>query len=257
MNLSELKCNSNHTELFNQLIPICHNIQSLDIIFKCNVSKDLKDLISSQNCLKHLSLIQPYYKYFNELQYYIKFTQLQILKFDYACPKVESLITFLEINGNNLKELYLYKCNNLLNLSIAIFCPNLKSLFTLFMKNELETLKLILINCQQLESIKIWCGSNYLKENDMLEIIVKNSSKNFHELNLYNYVKSDLLSKDLESFFISWKDRIPSKSITFIVIKGFGGSLDTNNENMKIIEKYKKFGIIKKFLVEKKKIFCR
>jgi hypothetical protein len=307
MNLSELKCNSDHTELFNQLIPICHNIQSLDIIFKCNVSKDLKDLISSQNCLKHLSLIQPYYKCtdwtdivysitkhsntitnlfiqgkdcgsilfiskfknlkqlnlsfeyndpiikdFNELQY-INFTHLQILKFDYACPKVESLITFLEINGNNLKELYLYKCNNLLNLSIAKFCPNLKSLFTIFMKNELETLKLILINCQQLESIKIWCGSNYLKENDMLEIIVKNSSKNFHELNLYNYVKSDLLSKDLESFFISWKDRIPSKSITFIVIKGFGGSLDTNNENMKIIEKYKKFGIIKKFLVEKKK----
>jgi hypothetical protein len=307
MDLLELKCNSNHTELFHQLIQLCHNIQSLDIIFKHNISNDLKDLIFSQNYLKSLSLIQPYYKCadwidiipsitkhsntitklfiqgkncgsisfiskfknlkelilsfeyndliindFNELQY-INFTKLQILRFDYACPKVETLITFLKNNGNNLKELYIYKCNDLLNLTIAKFCPNLKSLFTLFMKNELETLKLILISCQQLESIKIWCGSNYLKENELLEFIIKYSSKNFHELRLYNYVKSDLLSKDLESFFIGWKDRIPQKSVSFIVIKGFGDSLDTNNENMKIIEKYKKLGIIKKFLVEKNK----
>ncbi|RIA94569.1 hypothetical protein C1645_803496 [Glomus cerebriforme] len=189
---------------------------------------------------------------FNDLQYVV-FLKLQILKFEYACPKVEELIQFLEINGKNLKELNVYRCNNSLNLAIAKFCPNLKSLFTLFMKDELETLKIIFNNCQELESIKIWCGSNYLKENEMLEIIVNYSSKNFHELFLYNYVASELLSKDLESFFINWKNRLPQKSFSFIVIKGFGDSLDKNIENMKIIEKYKNFGIIRKFLVENNK----
>ena len=61
---------------------------------------------------------------FKELQYVI-FPQLQILKFTRACPRYELLIKFLENNGKNLKEFYVKKGNDLLNLAVAKFCPNL------------------------------------------------------------------------------------------------------------------------------------
>ncbi|EXX50340.1 uncharacterized protein OCT59_011418 [Rhizophagus irregularis] len=59
-NLSEFTCTSNvNSEVFNQLSKICHNIQSLNIKFNKysdKVSDGLKNLISSQNNLKSLSL---------------------------------------------------------------------------------------------------------------------------------------------------------------------------------------------------------
>src|SRR5437763_7915412 len=61
--LSELSCSSNvNSEFFHQLSKVCHNIRSLNIRFKDTVPYGLKDLISSQNGLKSLSLIQ----YFGE-----------------------------------------------------------------------------------------------------------------------------------------------------------------------------------------------
>jgi hypothetical protein len=289
-NLSELSCGSNvHSKFFYQLSQICHLIQSLNITFEETVSDGLKDLIFSQICLKSLTLIQDHddcsvivpsltshsntitklvvqgvasyeplsfiagfinlkelvisFDYRDDCEEIqnIYFTQLQILKFVNGCPKAEILIKFLENNGNNLKELYIDKHNNLLNLAISKFCPNLKSLYTRFIKSEIRTLKIIFINCQQLESIKIRCGKIYLKGNEVLETITKYSPKNFHELRLHNYVK--LESKDLESFFISWKNR---RSLSFII----HNNNEENNENIKIIEKYKKLGIIKKFEFE-------
>src|SRR2546423_10514295 len=87
----------------------------------------------------------------------------------------------------------------------------------------------------------------------------KYSPKYFYELKIYNEQSyrllsgngrpSKLLSEDLESFFISWKSRIPKKSLSLILIKFDyeDDDLDTNEENMKVIEKYKELGIIKKF----------
>jgi len=67
---------------------------------------------------------------FNKLQY-VTFPQLHILKFQYAFPRVETLIKFLEINGKNLIEFYVgnYYNNNPLNLAVARFCLNLKKNF--------------------------------------------------------------------------------------------------------------------------------
>jgi hypothetical protein len=55
--LSELTCTSNlPSELFYQLSQISHNLQSISISFDDDVSNGLKELISSQNNLKNLTL---------------------------------------------------------------------------------------------------------------------------------------------------------------------------------------------------------
>ena len=73
------------------------------------------------------------------------------------------------------------------------------------------------------------------------------------KLILYNIfgVRSELLPEELESFFISWTNRIPQKSLSLVIVNNIylNNSLDTNEENMKIIEKYTKLGVIKKFKV--------
>ncbi|GBB83638.1 hypothetical protein RclHR1_10340001 [Rhizophagus clarus] len=56
--LSELGCSSNlPSDFFNQMSQICQNLQSISIRFNSvEVSNDLKELISLQNNLKHLTL---------------------------------------------------------------------------------------------------------------------------------------------------------------------------------------------------------
>ncbi|PKY57623.1 hypothetical protein RhiirA4_449075 [Rhizophagus irregularis] len=44
----------------------------------------------------------------------------------------------------------------------------------------------IFIRCQYLESIKIWCGVEYLNETEVLEIVANHSPNSFHELKIYN-----------------------------------------------------------------------
>ena len=110
-------------------------------------------------------------------------------------------------------------------------------------------MKTIFNNCQYLESIQVWCTGNFLNEKEMLDVVAKFSPKYFYELKIFNDRPSELLSEDLESFFISWKSRIPKKSLDLIIIKFDykDEGLDTNEENMKVIEKYQQLGIIKKF----------
>ncbi|RIA89555.1 hypothetical protein C1645_824669 [Glomus cerebriforme] len=182
---------------------------------------------------------------FKNLQFSF-FPNLKILKIPCQCPKPEYVIKFLENNGKNLKEFYTDEKNNNLSFSIAKFCPNLKKLFILFNNDELNILKNIFNNCQYLESINIWCGINFLNEKEMLKIVAIHSPKNFYELKIFNDSQSELIPEDLENFFICWDNRIPKKSLS-IIITYEKNSLCTNEENMKIIEKYKNLGIIKKF----------
>src|SRR5256886_15524100 len=104
----------------------------------------------------------------------------------------------------------LFRSNDSINLAIAKFCTNLRKLSTGFKNDELETLKMVFNECQHLESIKIWCGGWYfLNEKDALETVAKYSHENIHELVLYYRNQSKLLPEELESFFISWTNRIP------------------------------------------------
>ncbi|RIA84324.1 hypothetical protein C1645_832437 [Glomus cerebriforme] len=182
---------------------------------------------------------------FEKLQYVI-FPKLQILDISYDCPKPEYVINFLKNNGKNLQECYFGEDSSVLNSIIAEFCPNLKKLFVIFDDDELDILITIFNNCQYLESIKIWCGINFLIEKEVLEIVAKHSSENFCELKLYNLSESELLPEDLKTFFVSWKNRPSKKSLSLIIIKDYNyNSLEINEENMKIINHYKNFGIIK------------
>ncbi|GBB85337.1 hypothetical protein RclHR1_01190013 [Rhizophagus clarus] len=306
--LSELRCSSYLTsDFFYWLSRTCHNLQLIAIEFHNHeISKELKEFISSQNNLKSLILISYYnnswsniipalkkhsstltklhlYSYsknvivpllfvslftnlrefilsfyresdtedFKSLQY-AKFPKLQTLKIPYQCPNPEHVIKFLETNGKYLKKFYTIENYNALNLSIAKLCPNLQRLFIRFNRDEIDILKAILINCQYLESIKIWCGEDYLIEKEVLKTVANYSLNNFCELKLFNHSKSDFVSsEDLESFFISWKNRKSKQLLKLTILKDtkidnncyYG--LDEYEENMKIIEKYESLRIIK------------
>ncbi|GBB88023.1 hypothetical protein RclHR1_14540002 [Rhizophagus clarus] len=182
----------------------------------------------------------------NKLQHVI-LPQLQIFKFSCAYPKNDVLVKFLENNGKNLKEFYI-SCegsNDQLNLAIAKFCQNLKSLSILF--DKIETLNLILNNCQQLESIGTRYDNNLLNEKELLGALAKRSPKNFYKLKLFYNSYSELTPEDLEEFFINWKNRVSQRPFSFI-FRGCKNSLEAKEGNMGVIEKYKKLGIIFKFL---------
>ncbi|PKY58347.1 hypothetical protein RhiirA4_480189 [Rhizophagus irregularis] len=213
-------------------------------------------LIARFSNLQELELSSNYdedvFQKFEYLQYVI-FPQLRSFKIRYGFPRYEHLIKFLENNGKNLKELNLFdiscESDDSLNLAIAKYCSNLKKLSTGFKYNELETLKIVFNSCQYLESISIWCGSEYFDEKEALEAVLK-YSQNIVELILYFQfdIQSKLLSKELETFLINWKNRIPQKSLSLVIVSDDGcRSLDKCNKNMKIIEKYIELGVIKKF----------
>ena len=60
-------------------------------------------------------------------------------------------------------------------------------------------------------------------------------------------MKSKLLPEKLESFFISWSNRIPQKSLSFIIICNDSITLISNNKIMQIIKEYIELGIIEEF----------
>ncbi|GBB92398.1 hypothetical protein RclHR1_00200031 [Rhizophagus clarus] len=191
---------------------------------------------------------------FNYLQY-IHFSNLKVLKFLFKISRIDLLIKFLEINGKNLLEFCVdYDHNYSLNLAIAKFCPNLKILSTIFMRNELETLKLILNNCQYLENIKVQNGIEDLDSKEFFETLAKFSPKNFYELEVdyCSFGSLKLLCETLEEFFMNWKNRIPLKLISLIIVTDYRENIDLEvNENMNIIKKYMELGIIKKFRTRK------
>ncbi len=197
-------------------------------------------LVYSQICKKlYFQLITKNFEDFKKLQY-VNFPKLQVLKIPIECPKPEYVMKFLENNGKNLKNLFVHADDNALSLSIAKFCPNLKSLFIMFNSGEVEILKTIFTNCQYLESIKIWCGSKgyYLTENEVFETVANHSPNNFCELKIYCL---DFISPEkLQSFFISWKNRMSKKLLRLIFI-----DYKIEEENMKIIKKYENLGIVK------------
>ncbi|PKY59606.1 hypothetical protein RhiirA4_482480 [Rhizophagus irregularis] len=198
--------------------------------------------------------LEEFFVDFEKLQYVI-FSQLQVLKIWDAFPSDGLLIKFLENNGKNLKEIYIGEiedCNdNSLNLAISKFCPMLRKLSTGIKNNELETLKIIFNSCKYLESIKIWCGGKFLSEKQALEMTVK-YSQNINELILYHKftIQFNLLPEELESFFVNWTNRVPQKSLSLVIITyDEKDSLVKNDENIEIINKYIKLGVIKKFKV--------
>ncbi|CAG8563568.1 4842_t:CDS:2 [Funneliformis caledonium] len=245
----------------------------LDYIYDDSIESELDDYYYSYSdesdldyCDKHLderqSLakipnaltklhIKKRIKRFKNLQHVI-LPQLQILTFEYKCPKVGYLINFLEINGKNLKKLDLgknYSFNNSLNLAIANFCTNLKTLRFTYSNtnlNNLDSLKVIFKGCEQLESLDFLCGNDcedYIMEREFLEMVVEFSPKKFHELKLEmgSYVDIETAFQwGLKTIFKRWANRVPCIPLSLTIITKIAWTITLDERNDKLIEMYKK-----------------
>jgi hypothetical protein len=240
--------------IFSLMLKVPKTLIKLDIYSRIYCTPSLSFIANFTNLqeLKLSFVLEECFVDFKKLQYVI-FSQLQVLKICNEFPS-DGLLIFLENNGKNLKEINMDEiesCNdNSLNLAISKFCPMLRKLSTGIKNNELESLKIIFNSCKYLESIKIWCGGKFLSEKQALETVVK-YSQNINELILYHLftVQFNLLPEELESFFVNWTNRVPQKSLSLTIIYNEENSLDKNDENIEIINKYTKLSIIKKFEV--------
>lgn len=75
---------------------------------------------------------------------------------------------------------------------------------------------------------------------EVFETVANYSQNNFRELKIYNNSNSGISSEDLESSFISLKNRTPKRILSLIIIK----------VTIEIIEKYENIGIIKLRTIE-------
>ncbi|RIA89253.1 hypothetical protein C1645_825143 [Glomus cerebriforme] len=240
-------------KIWTSIIPVLSKISNTLIKLKIDVGEIYAPTSFISSCINLQELILSANQIsFKELQYVI-FSNLQILKIPFDRPDDDLLTKFFENNGKNLKELDIYSIDGSLGSSIAKFCPNLKKISTILMDNNgLETLKILFNTCQYLESIKIWYGDYNSDEKEMLKIVITYSKNNFYELKIYHEFSSSLGPEDFESFLISWDNRNNRSPINLISIKDdfWNITLDSNKEIMKLFEKYKKLGIIKKFGIE-------
>ncbi|CAI2181684.1 14891_t:CDS:2 [Funneliformis geosporum] len=257
--LSEFSCSSDiFPEFFCQISRICHNLQSLKILFTRFISNGLVELISVQKHLKTFIIILEIggLKNFENLQY-VTFPQLQILTFEHESPdykRLIRLINFLKNNGKNLKVLGLGKeiyYGNSFILDIVNFCPNLRSLRITY--KDLYTLKYILIGYEQLESIDILCcNDDYILERELLEMIVEYSPKNFHEIKIDMGCNVDLdtaFQWNLKSIFESWAKRVPCIPLSLTITSNLESEIKLQESNVELLEKFKKFGVIKEFKI--------
>jgi hypothetical protein len=164
-NLSKISCSSGiNSTFFYKLSQISCNIQSLTIEFKDTVSEDLKNLISSQNNLKYLSLIQ------------------------YNNTDWREIIPSLVKHSNTLIKLKIYKRKycRIEQLSFITSLTNLQELVLLFRyKNYFDELnnKLQYITFPQLKVLKFPCA---YPDDDMLIKFLENNGKNLKEFYIHN-----------------------------------------------------------------------
>ena len=109
--------------------------------------------------------------------------------------------------------------------------------------------KVILNGCQRLERIAVSCGDGdcYLHEDEVLEIITKDSPKEFHELKLLmdNFSQKEIFSKELEPIFKSWANRQPQKSLSLIIFNPY--ELEVKKRSLDVVERFRDLGVVKRF----------
>ena len=95
------------------------------------------------------------------------------------------------------------------------------------------------------------CGKDYLNEGELLEVVTRYSPKKFHELKVRvdHYPKKEYFLKDLGPIFKSWANRQSQHSLSLIMVNPFG--LKVKNENIEVIENFKRLGVIKRFEIVK------
>jgi len=186
------------TKHYNTLTELCiYGDQEIPFSFIASFI-NLQELVISISSFNNIPFIE-----FNQLQHTI-FTNLRILKILYNSPKSEILMKFLENNGKNLIELNtsIEEClDRSFKTSLVQYCPNLQKLLIKLEDDESDILISIFNNCPNLECIKVWCN-NDSNENELLDIILKESPKNFNELRVNDQLR--ICPNDLESFLLNW-----------------------------------------------------
>ncbi|GET64869.1 hypothetical protein GLOIN_2v1784405 [Rhizophagus irregularis DAOM 181602=DAOM 197198] len=134
------------------------------------------------------------------------------------CLKISQITTFSYINSE-----FFY---------LSQYCHNIKSLIIEFCDNIISD-----------EFIKLWIGEvDLLNEKIALELVTNYSPKNLNRIELlyrHQSYTEKLHPEVLDSFFISWTKRLPYFPINIIIKRlDVTESLDTNEENMNIINKY-------------------
>ncbi|RIA91597.1 hypothetical protein C1645_821825 [Glomus cerebriforme] len=248
IDLSELYCSSElPSEFFYQLSQKCHNLLSLNLrILTMNFDIELKKLISLQNNLKNLIL--------------------KVDKGDWA-----DIIPILIKHSNTFTKLHLHGYIELtIPLSFVASFPNLQEiifsfsygLFEVFEKLHVTFPKLQILNipnipyqCPKPEHIMQFLennGKNLKKfyigmEDNNLYLSIAKFCSNLKVLStIFNFDKLDTLKiifnscQYLESIKIWYGEGYLGENENDFII-----SLENNEENMKIIEKYKNLGIIK------------
>jgi hypothetical protein len=244
-NLFELRFNSNiHSEFSYQLSQICHNIQSLTIVFVSFISHGLKYLISSQNNLKHLSLI------------YDESTDwTEIIP---SLMKHSNTLIKLKIEGeNNYKPLlFITKFINLQELDLSLNYDDITSDSGDFEELQYNFPNLQILSLRKfpkVEKIIKFLENNgknlkefYINEyNNSLNLAIAKFCPNLKSLyTRFMFDEIETLKEiinncqKLESIEVNCKKKCWKLFLKILVLK-------RNNENMKIIEKDENLGIIK------------
>ncbi|CAB4395914.1 unnamed protein product [Rhizophagus irregularis] len=139
--------------------------------------------------------------YIPSLSFIANFSNLQELKLSLGFKKC--IVGFEKLQYVIFSQLQVLKIRNAI--------PS-DGILIKFLENNGKNLKEIYI-C--FESIKIWCGGEFLSEKQALETVVK-YSQNINELILLHVFifQFNLLPEELESFFVNWTNRVPQKSLS-------------------------------------------
>ncbi|CAG8560631.1 11446_t:CDS:1 [Funneliformis caledonium] len=253
-----------------ELIIAQRNLKSFTIRnnTEANVEILIPSLAKHSNTIIKLNIYEAYVSYpMSSIAAFTNLQELTVLRIgtptvlpDVTYPRLQSLnldgcnlpsTKFLENNGKNLQFLHTYESDESLILAIARFCPNLRSIYARFRSNPtgLESLKTLLINCQQLEEIIVYCGGDYLNEDDLLDYFASYSSKNVYRLHVRyeGELRSELSPAVLERFFTTWTNRMPQKSLSLIT-EGFHCShkrtMVIKRDTLQVFMKYSKLGVI-------------
>ncbi len=107
-NLSELNCSSNIcSEFFYQLSQICHHIQTLKIRFEGVISNELAELVSVQQNLKYLNILNNYHhENFKEIIPLLTKLPNDLIKLDINIRNYNIPLSFI-VKFKNLQEIVL------------------------------------------------------------------------------------------------------------------------------------------------------
>ncbi|EXX60493.1 uncharacterized protein OCT59_010111 [Rhizophagus irregularis] len=212
----------------------------------------IQNLLTKFSKLKTLIISGIYIPFSKNQLKMLTYHELEIFNIDYISFSEASII--IENSGGYLREILLKYCDyeyivfgnfdDSPNFIRKIYqnCPLIEYLSLLFsskMENFVEFENLLKV-CQNLRSLLLSIPNNDKEKTgeELLEVLIRSAPTNIREIRFFNDFKFSL--NNLEKFFKNWKDR-PALSILT------SDPQYKRDDYIKLINKYKKNGVIKAF----------